>query len=81
VIEPAPLHGGEFETYEDHRMATSGALLGLAVPGVRVRDVATTAKTLPDFAGRWTAMLEGRAYQEPEAAPGAGARPSGTAAR
>jgi len=38
-------------------MATAGAILGLRVPGVLVEDVATTAKTLPDFTGRWTAML------------------------
>lgn len=61
-IEPAPLHGGEFHTYEDHRMATTGAVLGLAVPGLRVRDVATTGKTLPDFPGRWAALLAGSDY-------------------
>jgi 3-phosphoshikimate 1-carboxyvinyltransferase len=62
LIEPAPLHGGVFHTYEDHRLATAGALLGLAVPGVRVQDVATTGKTLPDFPGRWAAMLAGTDY-------------------
>mgnify|MGYP006196955853 CR=1 FL=1 len=31
VIRPAPLHGGTFSTYEDHRMATAGAVIGLAV--------------------------------------------------
>ena len=40
-------------------MATAGAVLGLAVPGVRVDDIATTGKTLPDFPGRWAAMLAG----------------------
>ncbi len=59
LIEPAVLHGGVFESYEDHRMATAGAILGLAVPGVRVVDIATTGKTLPDFPGRWSAMLAG----------------------
>ena len=44
-------------TYQDHRMATAGALIGLAVPGVRVEDVATTAKTIPDFVGLWSGML------------------------
>jgi 3-phosphoshikimate 1-carboxyvinyltransferase len=38
-------------------MATFGALLGLAVPGVLVEDVATTAKTIPDFVGLWDGML------------------------
>ncbi|KAE8762611.1 3-phosphoshikimate 1-carboxyvinyltransferase [Georgenia thermotolerans] len=59
-IDPAPLHGGVVESYHDHRMATFGAILGLRVPGVRVVDVATTAKTLPDFPGMWRAMLAGR---------------------
>lgn len=57
VITPQPLHGARFETYHDHRMATAGALIGLRVPGIAVVDVATTAKTLPDFVGMWTGML------------------------
>ncbi|PID53253.1 MAG: 3-phosphoshikimate 1-carboxyvinyltransferase, partial [Micrococcales bacterium] len=44
-IEPAPLHAGRFHTYADHRLVHTGALLGLAVAGVQVEDVATTAKT------------------------------------
>ena len=59
VITPRPMHGGSFETYHDHRMATAGALIGLRVPGVDVIDVGTTAKTLPDFVGMWTRMLAG----------------------
>lgn len=59
LITPKPLHGGVFETYDDHRMATAGAVLGLVVPGVEVVDVATTGKTLPDFVGMWAAMLAG----------------------
>ncbi|MCF3961409.1 3-phosphoshikimate 1-carboxyvinyltransferase [Streptomyces fuscigenes] len=59
VIRPRPLHGGVFHTYDDHRMATAGAVLGLAVPGVEIENVATTAKTLPDFPRMWTDMLEG----------------------
>ncbi|MFN8157623.1 MAG: 3-phosphoshikimate 1-carboxyvinyltransferase [Candidatus Nanopelagicales bacterium] len=57
VIRPKPLHGGRFETYDDHRMATAGAVLGLVVPGVEVVDVATTAKTLPQFVALWDSML------------------------
>lgn len=57
VITPRPLHGGVWETYHDHRMATAGALVGLRVPGVAVRDVATTSKTLPDFVAQWQRML------------------------
>ncbi|HET7398320.1 MAG TPA: 3-phosphoshikimate 1-carboxyvinyltransferase, partial [Intrasporangium sp.] len=52
-IAPAPLHGGRFHTYHDHRMATTGAVLGLRVPGLVVEDVGTTSKTLPDFVGLW----------------------------
>ncbi|MFE1903751.1 3-phosphoshikimate 1-carboxyvinyltransferase [Streptomyces gardneri] len=56
-INPRPLHGGVFHTYHDHRMATAGAIIGLAVEGVEIEDVATTAKTLPDFPRMWTEML------------------------
>ncbi|MFC7219784.1 3-phosphoshikimate 1-carboxyvinyltransferase [Streptomyces polyrhachis] len=56
-IRPRPLHGGVFRTYDDHRMATAGAVIGLAVEGVEVENVATTAKTLPDFPVLWAAML------------------------
>jgi 3-phosphoshikimate 1-carboxyvinyltransferase len=58
-ITPAPLHGGVFHTYADHRMAHAGVILGLAVDGVLVEDVATTSKTFPDFAGAWSAAVLG----------------------
>jgi 3-phosphoshikimate 1-carboxyvinyltransferase len=76
VIEPAKLHGGVFESYEDHRMATAGAVIGLAVPGVRVVDIATTGKTLPDFPARWAAMLAGEDFgaAQARAEDGAGKR-------
>jgi 3-phosphoshikimate 1-carboxyvinyltransferase len=57
TITPAPLHGGTWHAYADHRMATAGAVLGLVVDGVLVDDVACTAKTLPDFPGLWAHML------------------------
>ena len=60
-IRPATLRAGRFGTYDDHRLAHAGAVLGLAVPGVLVENIATTAKTLPDFPGLWAAMLAGRA--------------------
>ncbi|MCF6523454.1 3-phosphoshikimate 1-carboxyvinyltransferase [Streptomyces sp. JJ36] len=60
-VRPRPLHGGVFHTYDDHRLATAGAVLGLAVDGVRVENVATTAKTLPDFPEMWLGMLGARA--------------------
>ncbi|MEW9555753.1 3-phosphoshikimate 1-carboxyvinyltransferase [Nonomuraea sp. NPDC050783] len=60
VIRPRPLHGGVFHSYDDHRMATAGAVIGLRVPGVEVENVATTAKTLPEFVPMWAAMLGAR---------------------
>jgi 3-phosphoshikimate 1-carboxyvinyltransferase len=56
VIRPAELHGGLFHTYDDHRMATAGAILGLAVGGVEVENIGTTAKTMPEFPELWAAM-------------------------
>ncbi|MEU1072295.1 MULTISPECIES: 3-phosphoshikimate 1-carboxyvinyltransferase [unclassified Streptomyces] len=58
-IRPRALHGGVFHTYDDHRMATAGSIIGLAVEGVGIENVATTAKTLPDFPRMWTEMLTG----------------------
>lgn len=58
AIRPAPLHNGVFHSYADHRMAQAGALLGLAVLGIDVENIETTAKTMPDFAQRWSSMLE-----------------------
>ena len=56
-ITPAPLHAGVFHTYEDHRLATAGAVIGLVVPGIEVENVATTRKTLPDFPGLWNSLV------------------------
>ena len=56
-INPAPLHGGLWKSYADHRMATAGAIIGLRVEGVEVDDIETTAKTLPGFAQMWEKML------------------------
>ena len=56
-INPARLHGGTFHTYQDHRMATAGAILGLRVPGIVVENIETTGKTLPDFTHRWEELL------------------------
>ncbi|MCQ4080280.1 3-phosphoshikimate 1-carboxyvinyltransferase [Streptomyces sp. RB6PN25] len=59
-IRPRPLHGGVFHTYEDHRLATAAAVLGLAVDGLEVENIATTGKTLPEFPELWSGMLAGR---------------------
>ena len=57
TIRPTPLNGGAFRTYADHRMAHAGVIVGAAVDGVLVEDVATTGKTFPDFAGFWSGLL------------------------
>lgn len=56
-IEPSTLHGATVSSYADHRMATAAAVLGLTTPDVRIHDIATTRKTLPDFPGMWQDML------------------------
>ena len=56
LIRPARLHGGVFSTYEDHRMATAGAVIGLAVEGIQVENIGTTAKTLPQFPELWAGL-------------------------
>ena len=49
-VEPSPeLHGAEIDTYNDHRMAMCFAMLGLKVPGMRLRDPACVRKTFPNF--------------------------------
>ncbi|MBL8822376.1 MAG: 3-phosphoshikimate 1-carboxyvinyltransferase [Planctomycetia bacterium] len=49
TIHPRPLHGAVFDTYNDHRMAMSLALIGLRIPGVQVRNPGCTAKTYPRY--------------------------------
>jgi 3-phosphoshikimate 1-carboxyvinyltransferase len=56
IIRPATLHGGLWHAYADHRMATAGAIIGLAVEGVEVDDITCTTKTLPDFPGLWSTL-------------------------
>lgn len=57
VIHPAELHGGGWQAFADHRMATAGAIIGLRVPGVEIDDIDSTGKTLPDFPGMWARLL------------------------
>ena len=44
-------------TYDDHRMATFAAVIGLRRPNVVVQNVATVAKTMPEFTAMWEDML------------------------
>jgi len=49
TVRPSSLHGAEIETYGDHRVAMSFAVLGLKVPGIRLRNPACVRKTFPNF--------------------------------
>jgi 3-phosphoshikimate 1-carboxyvinyltransferase len=68
ALEPRTLSGGPWRSYEDHRMATAGAIVGLAVPGVEVDDIGTTSKTLPQFPELWRRMLHPAAPASGDAA-------------
>jgi 3-phosphoshikimate 1-carboxyvinyltransferase len=57
AVRPAPLHGGTFHTYADHRMAQAAVVVGSAVPEVVVEDVETTSKTFPGFAQVWAELF------------------------
>ena len=58
IIRPSGnLHGALWHTYEDHRMATTGAIIGLRVPGIEIENIGTTAKTMPNFVSLWNQML------------------------
>ncbi|MGO3886313.1 MAG: 3-phosphoshikimate 1-carboxyvinyltransferase [Mycetocola sp.] len=57
IVTPRPLHGDEWQSYHDHRMATAGAIIGLRVPGVSIENIKTTSKTLPQFTQLWQRML------------------------
>jgi 3-phosphoshikimate 1-carboxyvinyltransferase len=48
-VSPGPLHGAEIETYDDHRIAMCFSILGLVVPGIRIRNPECVRKTFPDF--------------------------------
>ena len=47
--KPEELHGAEIETYNDHRMAMCFAILGLKVPGIKIKNPACVKKTFPNF--------------------------------
>ena len=59
-VVPRPLRAGPepFDSHDDHRMVMAAAVLGLAVPGLLVRNAATVAKTFPGFLTLWQQMLE-----------------------
>ena len=51
------LHGSNWDSYGDHRMATAAAIIGLAVPGITVNDINVVSKTMPNFVELWNQML------------------------
>ncbi len=52
-IEGGKPHGAEIETYDDHRMAMSFAIAGLAVPGIRIKGEGCVDKSFPGFWETW----------------------------
>ena len=59
LVHPGPLHGADIDTYGDHRVAMCFAMLGLAVPGMRVREPACVKKTFPNFFAKLTELGAG----------------------
>jgi 3-phosphoshikimate 1-carboxyvinyltransferase len=57
IVPTNTMHGGLWKTYEDHRMATAGAIIGLRLPGVVVENIETTSKTMPNFPAMWQQLL------------------------
>ena len=52
-IAPGAPRPAVIQTYDDHRMAMSFALIGLRAPGIRIADPGCVAKTFP---GYWAAL-------------------------
>jgi 3-phosphoshikimate 1-carboxyvinyltransferase len=59
AIRPRPLRAGlrPFDSHDDHRLVMAAAVLGLAVPGLRISNAATVGKTFPEFSTLWQQML------------------------
>lgn len=59
AVLPRPLRAGAdaFDSHDDHRMVMAAAVLGLAVPGLRIRNAATVGKTFPGFLDLWSQLF------------------------
>jgi 3-phosphoshikimate 1-carboxyvinyltransferase len=59
AVRPRPLRAGAdaFDTHDDHRMVMAAAVLGLAVPGLRLRNAETVGKTFPGFLSLWSQLF------------------------
>jgi 3-phosphoshikimate 1-carboxyvinyltransferase len=60
AIFPGEMRPATIQTYDDHRMAMSFALIGLRQPGVRIADPQCTAKTYPHYFDDLRQLCEGR---------------------
>jgi 3-phosphoshikimate 1-carboxyvinyltransferase len=58
-VRPSQLHGGEVDTYDDHRIAMAFALLGLRVPGIVIRDPGCVRKTFPNYFDELARLQQG----------------------
>jgi 3-phosphoshikimate 1-carboxyvinyltransferase len=56
TVYPSKLHGAEIETYNDHRMAMCFAILGLKVPGIKIKNPTCVKKTFPNFFQKLAAL-------------------------
>lgn len=67
AVTPAALAPTDavLDPHADHRLAMSYAVVGLAVPGVRISDIATTGKTVPGFASIWERLVSGHESAQP----------------
>lgn len=63
LIEPGTPQPCSIETYDDHRMAMSFALLGLRIPGIRILDPECTAKTYPDYFSDLKSLCEAKSAE------------------
>ena len=53
TIAPSKPEGSTIDTYKDHRVAMSFALVGLRVPGIRINDPGCVGKTFPTYFNVW----------------------------
>jgi 3-phosphoshikimate 1-carboxyvinyltransferase len=49
IIQPQDLKGAEIETHQDHRIAMAFALVGLCVPGIRIRNPSVVSRSFPGY--------------------------------
>jgi len=57
AIEPSKLHPATIDSWDDHRIAMSFAVIGLKLPGVRIGNPGCVSKTFPDFFERMRAVI------------------------